>query len=66
MALVVGHYLPRKYHALIVCWIIGVAVSRVYLGVHLPADIIGGFAIGWASYALFMQVRIYDVSRKKS
>jgi undecaprenyl-diphosphatase len=62
LALTVGHYLPRKYHWLPVVWIVGVGLSRMYLGVHTPVDIIGGFAIGWGAYALFRHVRLYDIS----
>lgn len=60
LAFTIGHYLPRKYHWIPVVWIIGVALSRMYLGVHLPLDIVGGFALGWLSYALFRHVRIHD------
>ena len=63
LAFTIGHVLPRKYHWLPAVWIIGVALSRIYLGVHLPLDIVGGFAIGWFSYALFRHVRIYDNAR---
>jgi membrane-associated phospholipid phosphatase len=67
LALTMGHYLIKKYHWIPVAWIVGVGLSRVYLGAHLPLDIIGGFALGWLSYALFRHVRIYDIStRKKS
>lgn len=67
LALTIGHYVPRAYHWLIAVWIVGVALSRIYLGVHLPMDIIGGFAIGWFAYAVFRHVRIYDtvLGRKK-
>ncbi len=61
LAFTMGHYLPKKYHWLLVTAVIGVGLSRMYLGVHAPLDIIGGFAIGWASYALFRHVRIYDM-----
>lgn len=62
LALTAGHYLPRKYHWWAFAWIAGVGLSRMYLGVHFPLDIVGGFAIGWASYALFRHVRLYDIS----
>lgn len=62
LALTAGHYLPQKYRWIVPVWIIGVALSRMYLGIHFPMDILGGFAIGWASYAVFRHVRIYDVA----
>ncbi len=65
MALVVGHYLPRKYHWVVMVVIAGVSLSRIYLGIHAPWDIVGGFAIGWFSYALFRHVRLQDVSTNK-
>lgn len=65
LAFTLGHYLPKKYHWVVVVWIIGVGASRLYLGVHAPLDILGGFAIGWAAYALFRHVRLYDVSFKR-
>jgi undecaprenyl-diphosphatase len=65
MAFVVGHYLPKKYHWIVIVWIVGVALSRIYLGVHAPLDIIGGFAIGWFSYMLFRHVRLYPIKNPK-
>lgn len=65
MALVVGYYLPRKYQWIIPVWIVGVGLSRIFLGIHAPLDIVGGFAIGWIAYALFRHVRLQDIKFRK-
>lgn len=66
LALVVGRYIPKKFHWLLIVLVTGVGLSRMYLGIHAPLDIVGGFAIGWGAYALFCYVRIYNAgSRKK-
>lgn len=39
-------YLPWKWRWLIPIPIIAVALSRVYLGVHLPLDVVGAMALG--------------------
>jgi len=46
LALTLWFVLPPKWRWLSAAWIIVVAWSRLYLGVHTPVDIIGGFAIG--------------------
>jgi glycosyltransferase 2 family protein len=63
IALVCWQYLPRGYKWVTPLWIIGVSLSRVYLGVHAPMDIIGGFAIGWACFALFKHVSLRDIRK---
>jgi membrane-associated phospholipid phosphatase len=63
IALVFWHYLPRGYKWITPVWIIGVGLSRIYLGVHAPMDIVGGFAIGWASFALFKHVSLRDIRK---
>ena len=64
LALTLGYYWHHRYKWVVVALIVGVSLSRIYLGVHLPLDIVGGFAIGWASYALFRHVRLQDVLPK--
>lgn len=46
LALVTWMILPRAWRWLSVLWIVLVAFSRLYLGVHTPNDLVGGFAIG--------------------
>lgn len=46
MAMTLWFILPKAWRWITPAWIVVVAVSRLYLGVHTPNDIIGGFAIG--------------------
>lgn len=46
LALTLWFVLPKAWRWVSVLWILLVAWSRLYLGVHTPADIISGFAIG--------------------
>lgn len=39
-------YLPKVWRWLVVVPIVLVGLSRVYLGLHAPLDIVGGFAVG--------------------
>lgn len=64
LAFTMGRYLGKRYWWLVTAWIVGVGLSRIYLGVHLPLDIVGGIAIGWFSYAIFRHVRLYDIPRR--
>lgn len=50
LSLTLMHYLPRQWRWLPWVWIPLVAVSRLYLGVHAPLDIIGGFTLAIAIY----------------
>jgi membrane-associated phospholipid phosphatase len=46
LALTLWFILPKTWRWVSVLWILLVAWSRLYLGVHTPADILSGFAIG--------------------
>ena len=46
LALTLWAILPAKWRWVSVLWILVVAASRLYLGVHTPGDVIGGFAVG--------------------
>lgn len=60
------HHLPRRYRWLPIVGIIGVGLSRIYLGVHAPLDIVGGFAIGWGMYALVRRIQHSSAATAKS
>jgi glycosyltransferase 2 family protein len=48
LAAVLSPYLSRNWR--FVAWLIAVlvALARVYVGAHLPLDVLGGLAVGWA------------------
>jgi membrane-associated phospholipid phosphatase len=46
LALTLWLVLPKKWRWLSILWIVVVAMSRLYLGVHTPGDVLGGFALG--------------------
>lgn len=46
LALTLWFILPKAWRWVSVLWILLVAWSRIYLGVHTPADLVSGFAIG--------------------
>lgn len=65
VAFVLMMYVPKKFRWIAPVLIIGVGLSRVYTGAHFPLDVIGGFAIGWGSYAIFRNVELRDIRRRK-
>lgn len=46
LALTAYQYLPKRFHKTITFVAFLVAVSRLYLGVSVPIDLVGGFALG--------------------
>lgn len=48
LATVAAAYLSTKGKILVIILAIAVALSRIYVGAHLPLDIVGGAAMGWA------------------
>lgn len=65
IALTIGIHLPHKHKWVVPAIIVGVGLSRIYLGVHAPLDVVGGIAIGWASAELFRHVNISERYRPK-
>lgn len=50
-------YAPKKWRPFIVFAAIMVGISRLYLGVHLPLDILGGLAVGVFVYVILLFVK---------
>lgn len=65
MALTLGYHFPKRYRWVLITALFGVGVSRIYLGVHAPLDIVGGFAIGLVSFAMFRRVRLVELRKPK-
>jgi glycosyltransferase 2 family protein len=49
IATLIVPYLPRRLRWMAVVVAAVVCVSRLYVGVHLPLDVVGGAALGWAA-----------------
>jgi undecaprenyl-diphosphatase len=52
MAAVASPYLGRRARRVVWALAAGVCLSRLYVGAHLPLDVIGGAALGWAAGAI--------------
>jgi undecaprenyl-diphosphatase len=48
---------PRGLAALALLWSLSVPVSRIYLGVHYPGDVLAGALVGIALGALILRIR---------
>ena len=52
IATLIAPYLGRRARWIAFAWAAVVCVSRMYVGVHLPLDVVGGAALGWAAGSL--------------
>lgn len=55
-ALVLFGMLPKKYGVPILCLAVLIALSRLYVGVHYPSDVLGGLlvAVGVSTFVLWL------------
>jgi len=52
IATMIVPYLGRRARWVAVAVAVGVCLSRMYVGAHLPFDVVGGAALGWAAGSL--------------
>ena len=54
-----GPVARRTSAAIVVAVVAGVGLSRIYLGVHWPSDVLGGWLLGsaWVTAATFVLLR---------
>ncbi len=64
MAAAIAPNLPRRWRRVV--WAVPalVAMGRMYSGVHLPLDLVGGFAVGWFAGTLVHMVVGVDPPRR--
>lgn len=58
-AAVYGVLLPKKWGRGILLLAIFIGLSRLYVGVHYPSDVLFGGLVGWISGKLILKMRIW-------
>ena len=41
-----------------------IALSRLYVGVHYPTDVLGGAIVGWLSAILALKISVFTEKKK--
>lgn len=65
LGLTLWPYLPKGWRWVVPAWIGLVAWSRMYLGVHAPLDVVGGFAIGALVAMIPLQLHLQKHKRRR-
>lgn len=64
MVAAIAPNLPRRWRRVVWAVPVLVAMGRMYSGVHLPLDLVGGFAVGWFAGTLVHMVVGVDPPRR--
>jgi undecaprenyl-diphosphatase len=52
LGLTVARAMPRRFRHFVWWAVFIVGFARIYVGAHLPVDVVGGFLVGWLVYCL--------------
>lgn len=66
LAFILMHHTSAKIHRYVITAVLAVMISRLYLGVHLPLDLIGGFAVGVFAGSIVSLILSKDSKDSKS